>query len=79
MTIGLTRSLRERVVETLEEFKRQAWRDPWDTSVVSQVIGPSSRTSGLAVFTLIADGFTFETPVLPGDDLAEFFGLPAVH
>jgi hypothetical protein len=74
-----TLTLQERVAETLEDFKAQGWRDPWDTTVVEQKVAPSTRGAGLAVFTLIADGFTFESPVLPGDDLVEFFGVQALH
>jgi hypothetical protein len=72
-------SLRDRIAEMLREFQRQAWRETWDTTIVSQVVAPGSSASGLAVYTTIADGIVFQTPVLPGDDLVAFFGLPALH
>ena len=72
-------TLQQRVAETLEDFKAQGWRDDWDTTIVWQEVGPGRRTPGLALFTVIADGFAFETPVLPGDDLVAFFAQQVLH
>jgi len=68
--------LEERIAETLEDFKAAGWRDNWDVTIVAQRISPASRGPGLAVYTLIADGFTFETPIEPGDDVAAMLGQP---
>ena len=67
-------SLQQRIAETVETFQAEAWRDPWDVTIVAQQVLPASRRPGFSVFSLIADGFWLETPLEPGDAVAEALG-----